>query len=158
LAHKELLIKAGKKVFEDDGLGKLKVSEMVPRVLLDKSYEYYKGLTPQHDWCEEDRDDCWGWVQKALTDNNGEFNPANIDIVSPEIHFDLEIPHEWAAYEFVVNGKTIKGQLHIKGTIDLVRRVDETTFEIVDYKTGQRKDWNKNKIKDFNALMHDRQL
>jgi CRISPR/Cas system-associated exonuclease Cas4 (RecB family) len=158
LAHKELLIKAGKKVFEDEGLGKMKVSEMVPRILLDKSYDYYVSISPQHDWMEEDRDDCWGWVQKALVDNNGEFNPANIDIVSPEIHFDLEIPYDWAKYDFVLNDEHITGNLHIKGTIDLVRRVDENTYEIVDYKTGQRKDWNKGKIKDFNALMHDRQL
>jgi len=158
LAHKELCIKEGKSEFEDEGLGTMLVGAMVPRLLLDKSYDYYKSLSPQHDWCEKDREECWGWVQKALSDGNGEFDPKNLDIVSPEIHFDLEIPYNWAEYSFILNNEEIKGRLHIKGTIDLVRRVDENTYEIVDYKTGQRKDWNKGTIKDFNALLHDRQL
>lgn len=158
LAHKELAIREKQEFFEDDGLGKMTIKDMVPRLLLDKSYDYYKSLSPQHDWCEKDREECWGWVEKALSDGNGEFDPKNLDIVSPEIHFDLEIPYDWAKYTFILNGQEITGNLHIKGTIDLVRRIDDQTYEIVDYKTGQRKDWNKGTIKDFNALLHDRQL
>ena len=54
--------------------------------------------------------------------------------------------------------ENIKGQLRIKGTIDLVTLVSEGVIEYIDWKTGKRKDWAKNKEKDYKKLRKDSQL
>ena len=46
----------------------------------------------------------------------------------------------------------------IKGTIDLITRVNESTLEIVDWKTGRRLDWATGEEKTFAKLQNDPQL
>lgn len=65
------------------------------------------------------------WI--VLEHSGGEFDPRRNDIVSPEMNFVLPIEKPWAKLE---NGS----HFAIKGTIDLIRRIDDKTYEIVDYK------------------------
>jgi hypothetical protein len=75
-----------------------------------------------------------------------------------EPHFDFELPYDWAKYKY----GDMEGQLCLKGTIDLVTRIDDDTLEIIDWKTGSRVDWSSNKtplpIKTYAMLCKDPQL
>lgn len=89
------------------------------------------------------------WI--VLEHSGGEFDPRRNDIVSPEMNFVLPLEKPWAKLE---NGS----HFAIKGTIDLIRRVDANCYEIVDYKTGRRLDWGTNTVKDYDYLCQDKQL
>lgn len=100
-------------------------------------------------------------MDKVLHGLNGSFNPLNRDIVAPEVYFDYILDEKWAAYSYVDhNGKTVNGQLGVRGTVDLVTRVrkDPYVIEYVDWKTGARKCWAKNKVKTPEMLNDDFQL
>ncbi len=88
------------------------------------------------------------------------YDPAHLDIVQPEQFFDLEIPHDWAKLDFVDphTGKRVTGQLAIKGTVDLLAREAPGLLHYVDWKTGRKWDWVKQKPKDFESLLDDVQL
>ena len=46
----------------------------------------------------------------------------------------------------------------IKGTIDLVTRIDNDTIEVIDWKTGRRLDWATGEEKTYDKLREDAQL
>ena len=56
------------------------------------------------------------------------------------------------------DGTTITGNLAIKGTIDLVTKIDDNIIEVVDWKTGQRKNWATGEVKTYEKLLDDAQL
>lgn len=74
--------------------------------------------------------DCHSWVDKAITFDEGRFDPRNHHIVDAEIRFDVEIMQPWAMYDY--NG--VQGLLALKGTIDQVNQINESTYEILDWK------------------------
>lgn len=74
--------------------------------------------------------DCHSWVDKAITFDGGRFDPRNHHIVDAEIRFDVEIMQPWAMYDY--NG--VQGLLALKGTIDQVNQINESTYEILDWK------------------------
>lgn len=121
-------------------------------------YEYYTTQNNHHPWKDKDQKDCRAWVYKALEFNNGMFDPRNRDIVSPELRFDIEINKPWAKYKYQTEEGLIEGNLAIKGTIDLITRLDDTMFEIIDWKTGRRLDWATGKEKTQEKLENDPQL
>jgi hypothetical protein len=95
--------------------------------------------------------------------NNGAFDPRRRTIIAAEPHFDFIIEKEWAKYNFVLpNGKTITGNLRIRGTIDLISALPGgIIYEIIDLKSGQRLDWasqQDNKVKTYSDLQQDFQL
>jgi hypothetical protein len=103
------------------------------------------------------------FVWMALGYNNGTFDPRRRNIVAAEQHFEFVIDKEWAKYELALpGGKTISGNLKIKGTVDLICSLPGgIIYEIVDIKTGQRLDWasqQDNKVKTYADLQQDFQL
>ncbi len=82
--------------------------------------------------------------------SNGLFNPLKREIIWPEKYFDFTIDKPWAHYDYVMaDGRKIEGQLGLKGTVDLVCSLDGTrVIELVDWKTGRRKDWATDKTKE----------
>ncbi|MAJ03272.1 MAG: hypothetical protein CMH03_00685, partial [Marinovum sp.] len=81
------------------------------------------------------------------------------NVVDPEPHFDIPIEEDWAKYEYEMpNGEVIEGRLAIKGTIDLVTKIDDDTIEVIDWKTGRRLDWATGQEKDYKKLTTDAQL
>jgi hypothetical protein len=99
-------------------------------------------------------------VDTAISFRDGIYDPRNLDIVIAESHFDFPIEEDWAHYEYEdpVTGKPIVGQLYMKGTIDLTVSRSPGTYEIIDWKTGQRLDWGTGEKKTFDKLSHDPQL
>lgn len=150
--------------FHDDIVGKidLNTSDMFDNnfvlALVNKVYDYYTGECKHHPWTEKDRKDCVEWVSKTLRSNNRLFDPRRREIFRSEQHFDLVIDKDWAKYIYDVKGEKISGNLAIKGTIDLVTKIDDTTLEIIDWKTGRRLNWATGKEKTQEKLEEDPQL
>lgn len=75
------------------------------------------------------------------------FNPYKLNVLSCEKRFKIPIPGK----EWNHNNK----QFEIRGTIDMIHELNKDTIEIVDWKTGKRKNWATSKDKDFYDLMTD---
>lgn len=129
--------------------------ELVDRLILP-IFQYYRDRSI-HKWYPQDYKDCVNWVWMALDYNDGQYDPRKQDIVSPELRFDITIDKPWAKYDYEIDGKKVQGQLSFKGTIDLIVK-NPCGYEIIDYKTGQRKNWAKGYVKDFSHFEKDPQL
>ena len=160
LAQYKLALQNKETKFSNDAFGEVQAnpSECDPRVLLDKAYDYYKSRSTNK-WDDVvDKEECWAWVKVALEYQKGRFDPRLNTIVSPEQHFDIEVPHSWGEYYFRLGDEEIKGKLRIKGTIDLIQEAGKNYYEIVDYKTGSRRDWITGTEKTPEKLNKDTQL
>lgn len=170
IVHKVLEIAAiakksaqdGHETFYDEITGETRTADYRPKYLdelIEKVYDYYSRAFSHHTWSAKDLKDCKEWVWKALTINKGKFDPRNMRIVEPEAHFDIELDDDWAAYEYKLeDGTVLKGQLSIKGTVDLISDLGDGVYEVVDWKTGKRLDWATGEIKDQEKLWKDPQL
>lgn len=112
--------------------------------IFNRSYNYYSSKSPVK-WAPRDKLDCEQWTWIPLEYKGGMFDPRKLKIVEAEPHFNLTLERDW-------------GSVGLKGTIDLVTCPSEGSIEIVDWKTGQRKDWGTGKIKDYDYLCSDFQL
>jgi hypothetical protein len=148
---------------EDDLCGPLTVKDLDTvegqqkhlQNLLEKVYNHYIKGNTIHRWETQDFLDCKNWINKTLDFNNGQFNPINLNIVAVEQEFDITINEPWAVYNY--NGTD--GLLSIKGTIDLIVKSVNGTYEIVDWKTGKtRRNWATGEEKDYDKLSNDPQL
>lgn len=148
----------GEKTVEDEILGKINISKYSLNTIIEKVYKYYTSEFKHHTWEVKDYKDCHSWVHKALEYHNGAFDPRNRIIVCPEQRFDIEIKKPWAKYKYNHMGETVEGNLAIKGTIDLITKIDDNTYEIVDWKTGRRLDWATGAEKTQEKLENDPQL
>jgi ATP-dependent helicase/DNAse subunit B len=156
--------KAKKLEIVDDALGSLSTTkhilykENIVKQLVTASFDYYSKRSPHNSFSSKDQEECLSMCWAALNYNEGQFDPRNRNIVETEPHFDIPIEEDWAKYKYVIDGKTIEGQLAIKGTIDLITKIDDKTIEIVDYKTGKRLDWATGEEKTYAKLNVDPQL
>lgn len=145
-------------VINDDILGDIKCDNYNLDDIIERVYKYYSTAENHHKWSNKDFKDCSNWVYKAIEFNNGMFDPRNRIIMCPEQHFDLEIKKPWASYSYDTPDGKLEGYLALKGTIDLITKIDDKTLEIVDYKTGRRLDWATGEEKTQEKLSKDPQL
>lgn len=148
----------GKNVFIDDVIGEINCSNYSLDNIINQVYSYYSNKFNHHKWSSKDLKDCKEWSYKALQFNNGMFDPRNREILSPEQHFDFTINKQWAEYNYSTPDGEIKGSLALKGTIDLITKIDDKTLEIIDWKTGKRLDWATGEEKTHEKLQKDPQL
>jgi hypothetical protein len=153
----------GIKVIDDGEIGLVETDNYDPEYLAaiaSRVYQYYVNKFDYHTgknvWTERDFKDCLSWAWKVLKYRDGMFDPRNRNVVDAEPHFDFELPFEWAAYDYPKLG--LKGNLALKGTIDLITDVGDGVYEVIDYKTGMRKDWATGKEKNQSNLYDDPQL
>lgn len=166
IVHKVLEILAGiklsqqnkEKQYIDDILGKISVSKYDLDHITEQVYSHYTSQFKHHEWEPKDLKDCRLWVHKAITDHNGIFDPRARDIVQPEQHFDIVIDKPWADYKYETKDGILEGKLAIKGTIDLITKVNDDTLEVIDWKTGRRLDWATGQEKTLEKLYKDPQL
>ena len=90
-------------------------------------------------------------LEQICTVLNTKFNPLLLEIIETELQFEIEIRKPGFQTEF---GDFLK----IRGTIDLITKFDENTIEVIDYKTGLRKDWNTGEVKEMEHLEDDIQF
>lgn len=157
--------KAKKIELLDDALGTVSTTksnflkESIVSDLLDASFDYYTKRSSHNTFSKKDKDECLAMCWSALNYNDGQFDPRNRNIVAAEPHFDIPIEEDWAHYEFELpSGEKIKGQLAIKGTIDLVTESADGVIEVIDWKTGRRLDWATGEEKTYEKLCSDPQL
>lgn len=131
--------------------------------LIKKSYEYYSTRIEQ-DWKPIHLKDIHNYVYMVIDYQVGKsgpiYDPRARNVVAVEPFFDYEIQEDWAKYRYDYKGETLEGYLSIKGTIDLVTELDKNTVEIIDYKTGERKEWSEpdTPVKTPERLARDTQL
>tara|TARA_B100001778_G_scaffold333803_1_gene343234 strand:- start:513 stop:1388 length:876 start_codon:yes stop_codon:yes gene_type:complete len=165
LAGCQHLQQDGKKMLlSDDALGDIKFnrkklqSDDFVEDILKQSYDWYTSSCV-HKYTNGDYKFCKDLTWQAINYNKGMFDPRNRKIVAAEPHFDIEIDEDWAKFDYEMpDGKKITGNLAIKGTIDLVTEVEDGIIEVVDWKTGQRKDWTTGEEKTYEKLLTDPQL
>jgi hypothetical protein len=158
LASIKLTLQNNETYFNDDVLGQIDVNNYNLDDLIINVYNYYTAQFKHHEWELKDFKDCRLWVNKALTEYKGSFDPRNRTIVQPEQHFDLLIEKPWAKYKYDTKDGVLEGYLAIKGTIDLITKIDDKTYEVVDWKTGRRLDWATGEEKTLAKLQDDPQL
>lgn len=166
IVHKALEILAGIKLtqqnkqttYNDDILGAINIKKYDLDHIIEQVYLHYTSQFKHHAWEAKDLKDCRLWVHKAITDHNGIFDPRTRDIVQPEQHFDIVINKSWANYKYETQDGMLEGQLAIKGTIDLITKVNDNTLEVIDWKTGKRLDWATGQEKTLEKLYKDPQL
>ena len=173
IVHKVLEIAANAKLahdkkaksFTDDIAGEVKISKKEVLTtedidaILEKVFGWYTSHSTQHNWSEADYKECHKWVWKALEFRGGAFDPRQASIVQAEARFDITIEEPWAFYSYDLgDNKVIEGFLAIKGTIDQIVKVDDTTYEVVDWKTGRRLNWATGEEKTHEKLRDDPQL
>ena len=158
LAYIKLTQQNQEKIYTDDIIGQIDIKKYNLDHIIEQVYAYYSGQFKHHTWSPKDLKDCRLWVNKAISDHNGTFDPRNRDILQPEQHFDIVINRSWAEYTYDTKDGLLEGKLAIKGTIDLITKVDDNTIEIVDWKTGRRLDWATGEEKTLSKLQNDPQL
>ncbi len=158
LAYIKLSIQNNEKNYNDDIVGKISVEKYSIDKITEKVYNYYSGQFKHHKWTTKDFKDCRLWVDKAITEHNATFDPRNREILQPEQRFDIVINKPWAYYKYQTKNENLEGYLAIKGTIDLITKVNDNTIEIVDWKTGRRLDWATGQEKTLAKLQNDPQL
>lgn len=175
MVHKVMEVLAGLKKYEqdkpkvkflkvdDDAIGKFKCrkeelyKDDIVTQLIKLSVDAYEKKSA-YNFSPKDREEITTTTWCFLNHGNGQFDPRNRHIHFPEPHFDIPIEEDWAKFEYEVNGKKVTGQLAIKGTIDLVTKINDDTIEVVDWKTGRRMDWATGEVKDYKKLENDPQL
>lgn len=112
-----------------------------------------------YEWTDTHRQTITGWVYDLLRYNDGMFSPLKRDVLTPEQYFSFTLDRPWANYIYKSDtGEEHRGTWSLKGSIDLVTKIDNDTLELIDFKTGQRRDFNKGTTKDYAALTRDVQL
>ena len=158
LAHIKLAEQQGKDYFIDDIAGKQTRDTLDIDQLLEVIYEHYTNDADHLIWGPAEFKKCKLWTTMALEFNKGQMNPLNQEIVIPEQHFDIEIKADWGKYTVIEEGIEVTKQLRLKGTIDLITKVNDTTNEIIDYKSGIRKNWGTGEVKEYGDFYKDFQL
>ena len=134
LADIKLAQQQEQSVVDSDTIGKIDLNNYNFDTIIEKVYQYYTSQFAHHAWAVKDYKDCHKWAYKAITDNNAMFDPRNRTIVQSEQRFDIEIKKEWAKYKYDLGDEKLQGNLAIKGTIDLITKVNDNTLEIIDWK------------------------
>jgi len=142
----------------DEIVGKINLNKYSLDTIIEKVYKYYSTQCSHHKWTKKDFEECSKWTYRAITDHRGIFDPRTRNILQPEQHFDIVINKPWAEYSYIINDETVSGNLAIKGTIDLITKVNDDTLEIIDWKTGRRLDWATGEEKTLAKLYKDPQL
>jgi hypothetical protein len=160
LARVKKACQEGKLTYEDEIFGIVNIRDVTPEWATCESYRYYTEGSPHHEWHSSDLEDCIDWTNSAININKGMFDPRNRRIIEAEQRFDFVIDKPWAHYDYELNGERVNGQLGLKGTIDLIVEDEPGLMEIIDWKTGLRKDWAKNtsEKKTYKEIRYDPQL
>jgi len=159
LACAKLAHQKGENTYEDKEINYTVSLKSEVSDILEAVFTYYSKYFGTHTWKTKDKVEIGGWIDIALTHENGLFDPRKRDIVQPEQSFAITIKQDWAKYEYVIGKETYSDYLKLFGTIDLVTKIDKDTYEVVDWKTNAKRiDWATMQEKGHDQLMKDPQL
>lgn len=163
LARKKLALQNGEPCFADEELSsEWSASSFTIEDAIEEAWRHYSVGKDCFDWTPKEYKKVRRWVYTATEMCGGIFNPLNTDVLWPEKHFDFVIDKPEFAYRYKspYDGSIIEGNLALKGTVDLIARVDgfPDIIELRDWKSGARKDWATGQPKDWKKLRNDPQL
>jgi hypothetical protein len=158
LAYIKLTKQNNNKSYNDDIIGEVDIENYNFDHIIEQVYVHYTSQFKHHQWDVKDFKDCRKWSYIAIEDHKGIFDPRSRCIVQPEQRFDIEINKPWASYSYETSDGILEGNLAIKGTIDLITQVNDSTLEVIDWKTGRRLDWATGQEKTLEKLYKDPQL
>lgn len=149
--------RADKKIYKHDtslGDNHSRLGEDFVEYLISLAYAWYSNLHTEFEWTKEEYTHITNWVWATLEYKNGLYDPRLLKIIDTEKIFEIELDQDWAKYHY---SDDKKGFLKVKGVIDLVIERNGI-YEIIDYKSGERKNWNTGKIKEYKDFEDDEQL
>jgi len=169
IVHKAMELLALRKVAEQKGEAAvtdeafegvaIATKSIDPEFALNSAWKHCTTAFSHHDWTQADFKDCSKMIREAMEFNNGAFNPLKLNIEAVEKKFDLEVIKPWSKYHFKTPNGPLEGYLGLKGTVDLIVRQDNSTIEVVDWKTGRyRKDISTGEEKTIEKFENDPQL
>lgn len=149
----------GNDIIEVPGIGTLDFNNISYDSIFDSSYHYYVDKS-ENEYTDKDYKKYREWLTKATEDYDGRYNPLNIKIYDAEKSFDVPIMKDWAVYKQTIGPNTFEGRFSVKGNVDLIAEYKPGVLELTDYKTGARKDWNKDtdEPKGYFDFLDDPQL
>lgn len=143
---------------QDDLYGNLPMDKFEPDTLTEIAYDYYSSIETHLKWDNFHKNECIKWTRTACTMDGGRFDPRNCNMFAIETRFDIELPYDWAKFDYTLLDQHITGTFSIKGAIDVLIELDKDTLLIRDWKTGARKCWVSGKPKTYQMLQEDFQL
>lgn len=147
-----------RKTFQDEHIGRVHAYKYDLDDLIKRCTDFYVSHS-KHNWSASDKKHCSKSVYEAIEYHGGEYDPRNLHIIKAEQPFDFEINKPWAMYDYTMpDGTKLEGFLALKGTIDLVSKIDDETYHITDYKNGRRINWATMEEKTHSTLQEDHQL
>lgn len=162
LAHRKLAEQEGRDSFAEDELGRaFKAADVTAESAVYAAWDHYTAKNESgHDWPTSELAQCLTWVRDLCEFGGGIFDPRNRTVVCPERYFDLTIDEPWADYSYAdpFTGERVKGRLAVKGSVDLITEVAPGTLELLDWKSGARKNWATGKVKELADFDKDPQL
>lgn len=160
LAQGKLAQQKNEPSFLDPELGMRFSTNLTVEDYIEFAYAHYSNpANTEHVWDKDSRKDVEKHVWTALNFGGGTYDPRKLDIVAPELYFDLEIRQPWAYYDYrLPDGSRLKGYLRIKGTMDLIHRVAPGEIRYVDWKTGRWMNWKTRCEKGFAELCKEPQF
>lgn len=111
-------------------------------------WERYTKENPEFEYTDEDKIFVYNQVMSVV---NSVYDPLKLEILRTEHQFEIDMV--WPGFQIEKDS-----YMKLRGTIDLITKIDDETIEIVDYKTGQRTDWITGEEKDFYKFIADVQL
>lgn len=158
LANCKLAKQNGEHFYDDEDLNVFEL-DTSPEDAIQFAFDHYRRIDGHIDWEDADFRAARKYMYNHLNYNDGVFDPRKREIVAVEHRFDITLEEPWAYYDYKLpDGKEISGQLSLKGTVDLVTKVDDDTKEIIDYKTGKYTKFPKDELKTDKDIHDDFQF
>lgn len=138
----------------------IRYGEEIVDYLIEYYTKYYIDNDTDNIYQPIERKHVKNWTHMTLEYMSRIADPRTKYIVEPELKFDIELPYDWAHYNFDFDGDHFEGQLHLKGTIDLVFKEKKEDKQVcfLDYKFGEKKNWLTNEAKTYDSLQNEDQL
>ncbi len=134
LAEIKLQKQNNRTYFTDKVVGRVYVDKYDLDVIIQKCTDYYMKYSPNQ-WKPLDVKHCSKWTYKAIEYKGGEYDPRNSHIIKAEQAFDFEVNRPWAMYDYEMpDGSRLEGLLALKGTMDQISKIDDETYQILDWK------------------------
>lgn len=108
-------------------------------------------------YTEDDIKFCIKNIENVL---NSTHSPLSLDILKTEQRFQIPImrPEFHVSYYDLIKKQEIESWFELRGTVDLIYKIDNETLGILDWKTGERKCWIKGTEKQYEDFENDFQL
>jgi hypothetical protein len=116
-----------------------------PEYLTKIVWDKYTKENPQFQYVRADRTFLNRIVNEMMS---SKLNPLKLDILATEKQFEIDLDAPGFG----------NPPCKLRGTVDLVTKLDDETLHVIDWKSGERKDWITGKPKELDDFHKDIQI